>query len=328
MTSPETSCRVFDAGDLIPSEWQAAAATGLVRTFNPGLLSDGDGWILAYRVVFADGRRRLALARLDSDLRVRPGSAYALSDRVRFPSGATYPEVVFRWQADPRLYRFGGRVFVYWNSGWHEPQNHQFLQELDGTTLAPRGAPRELLLQGPRRPLEKNWTLFAGAAGGLFAVYSVQPHRVLRFSLEGDGAIVFHEHSCRDWNLTVYPDCHGGLRGGAPPVWHDGRYWSICHSVHDGAAGFCYAAGVYCFSGDPGFAPLAEPRAPLDLAPAERKSRLGPRLNPAVDEVIYPCGAAWDGTRWMISHGINDERCAISLLPPAAVEASLRQLGA
>ena len=41
--------------------------------------------------------------------------------------------------ADPRLYRLAGRLFVYWNSGWHEPQNHQFLQELDPVSLRPVG---------------------------------------------------------------------------------------------------------------------------------------------------------------------------------------------
>ena len=279
---------------------------------------------------------------------------------------------------------------MYWNSGWHEPRNHQFLQEFDPATLRPVGPPREMILAGTRRPLEKNWTLFqapgahlpvggnspcvpllpqratgdpsgmvwpvpflpqratggpsgmvwpaSGEAGpptgrctpdpsgGLFAVYSVTPHRILQFSVAGEGDVRFEDAAVTEWALGAFPACHGGLRGGAPPVLHDGRFWSFCHSVHDGPQGYCYAASAYCFAAEGPFAPLAEPLHPLPLAISLSRQRAHPRLNPAVDAVIYPCGAVWDGTRWVISHGINDEQCALSLVPHSAVVAAMRPL--
>jgi hypothetical protein len=324
MNAAGSECLVFDSATLLPAAWRDPAAAGPIRAFNPALLRDGAGWVLAYRVVLADGCRRLAACRLDAALRVIADSPVPLSDAVSFPTDSGLPEIARQWLADPRLYRSDGRVFVYWNSGWHEPRNHQFLQELDPARLTPIGAPRELILaRGDRRPLEKNWTFFADGAGVLHAVYSILPHRVLRFSLAGTGPIAFDEAATTAWELTEYPPCHGGLRGGAPPVWHDGRFWSFCHSVHDGPQGYRYAAAVYCFSGDATFAPVAEPRQPLELGAPHRSVRLHPRLNPAVDEVIYPCGAAHDGAGWLISHGLNDERCAISRLYPAAVCAAL-----
>jgi hypothetical protein len=324
MNAAGSECHVLDSAALLPAAWRGPAAAGPIRAFNPALLRDGDGWILAYRVVLADGLRRLALCRLDARLQVVTASALPLSDAVRFPADSPLPEIARQWLADPRLYRFEGRIFLYWNSGWHEPQNHQFLQELDPSRLTPIGAPRELLLaRGDRRPLEKNWTFFTSGAGALHAVYSIQPHRILQFSLAGTGPISFAEFATTEWNLSAYPPCHGGLRGGAPPVWHDDRFWSFCHSVHDGPQGYRYAAAVYCFSGDGSFAPVAEPRQPLALGAPHRAVRLHPRLNPAVDEVIYPCGAAHDGERWLLSHGLNDERCAISRLDPAVVRAAL-----
>jgi hypothetical protein len=317
-------CMVFDAAMLLPETWQQAAGSGPVRTFNPALLRDGAGWLFAYRVVLPDGRRRIALCRLDAALRVIAGSAIPLSDQVQFSANAGYPEIARQWLADPRLYRWDDRVFIYWNSGWHEPQNHQFLQELDPTACTPLGPPRELMLRGERRPLEKNWTFFANHDGSLRAVYSILPHRILRFSVAGQGDIVFDEVENHDWSHPAYPPCHGGLRGGAPPVWHDGCYWSFCHSVHDGAAGYRYAAGVYGFAARPPFAPTAEPVKTLDLGGPFRATRAYPRLNPAVAEVIYPCGAAHDGTRWLISHGINDEQCALSRVAHAEVLACVR----
>lgn len=321
---------VYSSRELLPDAWRETAAAGPVRMFNPGLLALGDSWLLAYRVVAADGLRRIGLTRLDRELRVIPGSQCPLSDGFRLRSNAPYPDVVRHWFADPRLYRFGERLFVYWNSGWHEPRNYQFLHELDPQTLRPIGHARELLLKsGPRQKLEKNWTLFCGDSGVEgYCVYSITPHRVLRFSLAGDGDIEFEDAAQTSWTLDGYPACHGGLRGGAPPQRAGSGYYSFCHSVHDGPTGYRYAAAVYRFAAEAPFAPTHRPLAPLELHNPFGETRVNPRLNPAVAEVIYPCGAAWDGRRWLVSHGINDEHCAISVLGHEAVERALVPVGA
>lgn len=316
MSAFRGTCVVFEPEKLLPAAWRDQARLGPVRTFNPGLLRDprGDGWLLAYRVVAPDGARRIGICRLNAALEIVPDSAVAMSDHVRFRAGADYPAVVRGWFADPRLYHFGGRVWIYWNSGWHEPRNHQFLQELDPTTLHPLGAAREMLLRGERQKLEKNWTLFGGDERSGLAVYSIIPHRVLQFSFEGDGDIPFEEVHRHAWTLPRYPACHGGLRGGAPPVAHDGAWWSFCHSVHDGTDGYRYAPAVYAFKAQAPFRPIAAPVSPLALGNPFGGQRVHARLNPAVGEVIYPCGAARDGARWIVSHGLNDEFCALSLL--------------
>ena len=324
MNASSGTCTVFRAGELLPDSWRHFATEGPVRVFNPGLVRDGDGWLYAYRVVGADTLRRIALCRLDRALRVVAGSHCALTDQIRFRAGSSYPEIVTRWFADPRLYRFGGRLFIYWNSGWHEPGNHQFIQELDPVTLAPLGHPRELLLATSRQKLEKNWTFFGEDDEHVHAIYSVLPHRVLQTSFRGEGDIMFTDEALTAWSLEDYPANHGGLRGGAPPQAMADGYWSFCHSVHDGPAGYRYAAAVYRFTAGHPFAPTHRPNAPLELGAGFGAQRGLPRLNPAVAEVIYPCGAALDGTRWLISFGVNDERCAISILEHADVARAVR----
>ena len=316
---------VFRAEQLLPEAWRRFASDGPVRTFNPGLLRRDDGWIFAYRIVAADGVRRIGLCLLNDALQVRDASCTPWSDQVRFRPGADYPDVARQWFADPRLYRLGGRVYVYWNSGWHEPRNHQFLQELDPARLRPIGPARELLIRGERQKLEKNWTLFAGDRGTHYAVYSILPHRILAFSLDGTDDVQLEEVARCDWSLNDYPACHGGLRGGAPPVLADGLYWSFCHSVHDAPDGYRYSAAAYAFNGKSPFAPSLAPMRPLTLRPTiATAARTYPRLNPAVGEVVYPCGAARVGTRWLVSHGINDEVSAISILEHDEVLAALR----
>lgn len=316
----------FDSTDLLPDVWRPAAAAGRVWAFNPALIRAGEGWLMAYRMILADGVRRLAICLLDSRLRVVRGSAFAVSDQIRFPPTAQYPNVVHSWFADPRLYRWDDRLFLYWNSGWHEPANHQFLHELDPATWAPVGWPRELTCVGGRRPLEKNWTFFRDARRDIYCVYSITPHRVLRASIEGGEAVRCEEFASHELTLGDYPPCHGGLRGGAPPVFHEGRFWSFVHSIHDCVDGYRYESAVYCFAGDPPFAPLAEPVATLDLAGPCRSSRHLPQLNPAVASVEYPCGAAIDGDDWLVSLGVNDERCVIARIPHAGVVASVRTI--
>ncbi len=318
---------MFSAGELLPDEWRAQFGAGPVRTFNPGLLRLDEGWLLAYRVVLPDGLRRIAACRLDEALRVVPGTPFALSAGFRFRSGNTYPDVVHHWFADPRLYRFGDRLFVYWNSGWHEPQNHQFLHELAPDTFRPIGTARELrLASGERRKLEKNWTLFGSDPDDVRVLYSLTPHRILRGSLAGDGDVDCTEVSCVDLPLPHYPPNHGGLRGGAPPCRLADRYWVFGHSVHDSPAGYRYAAAAYSFAADEQHAPLDLPARPLPMWNPCGAERLQPALNPAVGEVVYPCGAAWHDDRWIVSYGINDEHCALAALPATAVAAACRRL--
>jgi predicted GH43/DUF377 family glycosyl hydrolase len=46
-------------------------------------------------------------------------------------------------------------------------------------------------------------------------------------------------------------------------------------------------------------------------------------LAPNVGEVIYACGAAWRDGKWVVSYGINNERCAIAQLDADEVDALL-----
>ena len=326
--------RIFWGEELLPEAWRDFPRAGPVRTFNPALLRDTDatgagtdtsraGWLFAYRIAAMDGRRRIGICRLDAALRLVPGSAVAFSDAVRFRPGHAYPEIATQWFADPRLYRFGGRLFIYWNSGWHEPRNFQFLQELDPATLLPRGTPREFVRRAGQQKLEKNWTLFE-AGGEVRAIYSIAPHRVMGCSLAGEGDLVCEEIAETPWALRDYPSCHGGLRGGAPPQRAGDEFWSFCHSVHDGATGYRYAAAAYRFTAAAPFAPISQPHTPLTLPNPFGETRRHERLNPAVSEVIYPCGAALDGDNWIVSYGINDECCALTVLDRATVLATQR----
>lgn len=303
---------IFNSTDLLPAQWHSMKNDPL-WAFNPGLLKYETGWIFAYRMVGIDGLRRIALCRLDSEFQIVQGSQVPFSDLIipKQENTATFR----RWFADPRLYHFNGKMFIYWNSGWHEPQNFQYLQAFDPQTLMPIGFPREMLLQGQRQPLEKNWTLFENSSI-FYAIYSVNPHRILTFSLtESNDDIIFEDVISHPWNTEAYSAHYGQLRGGAPPVLVDDKYYNFCHSLYYIGQALHYAVSVYVFSAHAPFLPLIAPLKILELPnPLGTDTRL-PRLNTAVTQVNYPCGAQFEDNNFIISYGINDELCMISVIP-------------
>ena len=312
--SPVPRCILYRSEELLPRSWKQAPQKTL-QTFNPALLrlhTESEAqWLLAYRVVLHDGQRRIAIARLDKHLLPIPESQVAWSDLL--PTHCSAGAAIRPWFADPRLYCLGGRYFLYWNSGWHEPENQQYLQEFNVHTLAPVGEPRRFRLEGPRQALEKNWVIFGD--GPFYAVYSPSPQRLLHCSLDGEGEILFREiaeHPSEDFRFS---ETYGALRGGAPPLRVGDQYLSICHCLREETQGLHYRAALYCFDGQSPFAPKGGTVRTLPLGnPFGRTTRF-PRLNQAISEVIYPCGAAVSGEDLLISYGINDEHCAISVLP-------------
>lgn len=303
----------FDNRELLPEAW-SFLRNGPLWCFNPGLQRLREEFLLAYRLVGHDGQRRIGACLLDKELRIVRETITPLSDLLRIRPKPHYPPQASGWFADPRLVELQGRLYLHWNSGWHETENQQFLQELAPSTLAPKGEARELVLQGGRNKIEKNWMLFESE--GVYAVYSVAPHRVLKAHLDADDDILLEDTASTDWATGPLPGRIGELRGGTPPVAVDGCFHAFCHSVCDTPAGYKYTPSAYVFSAQAPFIPLRRPKTALPL-PNERAGRnILPRLNPGVGEVVYPCGAVFEKTSrsWLISYGVNDERCAIARL--------------
>ena len=304
--------KLFHSQDLLPTAWQLAAGGGNVYVFNPALIRFDGGLLLAYRVVLGDGRRRLALCRLDDDFNIVAGSVVPLSDAI-VDAGD--------WHADPRFCVFDGRLLLHFNSGGQAP-NQIYLLELDAQSLLPKQAARPLWLKSARQRVEKNWLLF-GHEGALYAVYTIAPQVVLRVHLDGD-AVWCEAVAQTPWDDSEYRRRFGALRGGTPPVRVGDHYFAFFHSVHRvpgwrriwqrlrygrGQRLWRYVVGFYGFAASPPFAPQCLVPMPVLLPPPRSGA---PLLNRAVDRVAYPCGAVCEGGEWIVAYGINDEACALA----------------
>ncbi|HWJ99590.1 MAG TPA: hypothetical protein VNR41_02660 [Xanthobacteraceae bacterium] len=313
--------KIFDGMELLPDAWQASRREPL-WCFNPALTRWKDQWLLAYRVVLSDQRRRIAICLLDKNLNVVRNSIVPFSDMIRFAKGSNYLARVTSWFADPRIFILGDRAFLYFNSGWHEPMNHQFVVELASGSLAPAGCARELCLREDRQKIEKNWMLFGERLG--YAVYSTSPHCILQLDEEDDAFIHFREVD-RSPPFELNRLGIAALRGGAPPFRWGENYFSFCHSVAPTSSGTKYETCAYTFSARPPFKPQLGPRKTIQLPRTVAAPKL-PKLNPAIHEVTYICGAVLFRDQWHLSYGIDDQLCALAIIPSSNIAGSMASL--
>ncbi|MFH8252161.1 polysaccharide pyruvyl transferase family protein [Microbacterium sp. B2969] len=309
----------YDAAALTPGEWRAG---GLVRAFNPTIAAVPGGYAIAYRVVHVDSHhRRIAAALLDHDFALVPGSVTPLSDQISFADPGL-DERARTWHADPIYLRLKGRLYLMWNDGAARPSNHQFIAEMTDDGRHTVGEAREITTRD-RRSLEKNWTLFE-SDGEVYASYSYRPHRVLRVDLDAPGPIVVAAPAFTSGFTSNYEKVFGVLRGGAQPFQVDGSLLAMAHSSFKVPEGRVYRAALIEFEGKPPFRVRRMSRAPFDLPSRAGTDFAHDKLNPDVHDVVYPRGLVRsDAGEWIVSYGLNDERCALAVMSPTQVEESL-----
>lgn len=296
---------------FVPEAWRTIAARGPVHMFNPGMTTFGGRRIMAYRLVLADGRRRLAICALDAALEPVPGSVQPLSDHLA-EGGA--------WLADPRFCTLGDRLLLHFNTGDRPRPNSIYLVEIDPHSLLPCAAAQPLELEG-RRPVEKNWMLFSPDGDTLLAVYSIRPHVVLRLHLRAGASVQSEMMAKHDWTAPLASLSEP--RGGTPPIRVGDVYYSFFHLLvpaprwkrvlhamrHKGGRPLHrYEMGFYGFQASPPFAPLCHTPVPIARAPARRAGDALP-LNRDAERVLYPMGAEFSENRWTVAAGLHDERC-------------------
>lgn len=318
----DVNLKVFSNDELLPLNWRIESNQD-VWCFNPSLIRIKQKWLFVYRVILTNGKRRLAVCYLDDKFNIIENSILGLSDFIQFAPGSFFSEHTRNWFADPRIFWLGDNLFLYFNSGWHEPFNHQFIVQLNPVTLRPISHARELRIIGDRQKIEKNWVLFG--SDPYYVIYSANPHCILKANLNSLNEIWCERISSISLPITEYL-LAGSMRGGAPPQYVNGQYYSFCHSLHHSPAGARYEACVYRFSSNPPFTPTHIPKHRLNLPNPQEKNRNLPQLNSAVGEVIYPCGAAFHEGIWFISYGINDESCAIASLTQKEVNNSMHRI--
>lgn len=270
--------------------------------FNCSLLDlANDRTLFAYRCGWKGAR--IAVCELDREH--RPGQSWILQTPTRTALDNA-------GQEDPRLFLHNGELhcsYIGVRSTSEGLSTHQHLMRLspDGRRVLESWCPA----YDNRQAWEKNWN-FTSHEGILYAVYSINPHRILRID-EGKATLVYTERG---------PDPKRGdqLRGGATPVLVGDEYYSWCHGKLHKKGGNEYWIGLYTFSAKPPFRPLRYVRSKI-LEPYRPD-----RPSPTVPHAVFPCGAVLRGSKWVVSYGYYDHECKIAEFDATRVETWLEDV--
>jgi pyruvyltransferase len=299
---------------LVPPAWREDTLGGAF-VFNPTITAQGDdGYAMVYRVVGVENRwRRLASCLLDRDFAPVPGSVTPLSDLIAFADAERLNERSLAWHADARWFTLLGRRYLSWNDGANRPVNAQFLMEMADDGITPAGPAREIVIDGPRRTIEKNW-MFFDDGHDVWCVYSIAPHTVLAVDLSDPTIIRCAPSASVEWEAE-YQDLYGVMRGGAQPIRRGDRFLSLIHSSYKMPAGQVYEACFYEFEAAPPFRPLRAPTRPMPLPHPGQAEGFGEQLNSKTTKVVYPCGVVCRDDNLVISYGVDDLSAAVAVLP-------------
>lgn len=257
--------------------------------------------LLAYRYQPGDGASRIALCEL-KDLVPQTSQMLELPEE-----GGLHHE-------DPRLFWHAGSPWLAYTEakGYPGPWTccmrlARLQQGQDGVWRAVQFTPLTFRYNG-QIGQEKNWQFFSHE-GGLFFVYRISPHEVVQIDPDSGKVLKHYETpGVRGWS-------HGTLSGGTPPLLIGDSYVSVFHSFEPHVTrGRRYSASVYRFEPEPPFA-IRELTTPILWGSEADGFCPDPRAlhnNPCV---VFPAGAIqWQSRTLLVSSGINDHACALSLI--------------
>lgn len=324
--------KVFNNIELVPEVWKSARSqkgAGIDAdwyVFNPTLARVGDTYVMTYRVVDEVLKtRRIASCKLTIDLLIVSGSVTPLSDLIEFTDEEELSERSLTWHADPRYFRLGKDLYVFWNDGSLKPANHQFLLQIGPDGLTPVGKARLVRKEPYESRIEKNWQFF-DAQGSTYAIYENRPLHLLSVEMAGNGVINCSDVVKTDWN-TGYEEKFGHIRGGAQPVLNNGGFLTLAHSSHKNSHGkLVYHPCFYRFEPTFPFRVTHRPKGPFVIPIHGHEKHRLPPLNKQTATVVYPCGLVVEDEKAVISFGINDESCAVGVFQMADILNSMEAI--
>lgn len=296
--------------------------TRIGRAWNPSLIRYNGAFLMAFNSK-SPGMRHctVKIAYLDDSLEVKNEIFEYSADRD---------------VSDMRLFLHDAQLFgTFFRGDQHQPGSGQVLVRFSkGIEIVETHD----LRYGRASQFEKNWQFFSHDRN-LFAIYSVQPHKILSWR-HGQLSL-----ACETSANLDYP---GKPSGGTPPVKFGREYLSFFHAWQPwnerGASklkfrmaplasllnrlvgwpfpGACtwphriYSLGAYTFDQTPPFRILRYTRRPIMTAPISD-------AHAGLPACVFPCGAYTQDNVILVSIGYHDRECQVLKLEASELETQL-----
>lgn len=296
--------------------------------FNPGLIADGAGYLLFYRLQQpAEPFTSLSVVRLDDRLRV-----------VTRPQRVAVPKISAEITSfeDPRAFRWRGDIWLMHNqaslSGGIWSTSLVVGRYADGRitdlSVPLYGQNRNRALDPAAPPaFEKNWTPLV-IGDDLCLVYEMNPLTMLKY-----------DPARHDWQLQSGPGPRvetgwdSYLSGSTPLIpWGPDQQIAMFHTYQREGERRLYHAGFWLLNTRTWRVSALSPAPVLsgwkDRIRDHRQGRRRFLSYDPVYQVVFPAGIAWAGEDLLVSFGWNDSQAAIARFSRAEVEAALQPLRA
>jgi hypothetical protein len=210
--------------------------------------------------------------------------------------------------ADPKLFHFGGEVYLTFNTGYVSAGENQIYIVAVTPEL---GAPQRVVAEFDRQKVEKNWAFAPAPDGSLAAIYQLSPYREVQHvggRLASDDDLVFRLRTPRS---SVGPSSPA-LTLGTQPVQYDGRHLLVAHEkivIRGRRMYFGRAITVDGFGTDAVSVTIGPGRLVhtlRDTLPHRGK------LNKNLLSATYFSGIDMEGDDVVLGYGINDVRHSIA----------------
>lgn len=275
-------CRTFEPSGLKPFG------------YNPTIIEHDDMILMAYRYHPQPDSpsSRLVISQIDLDGAV-------LSNRE--------PDFNCKSGEDPKLFR--GPSTWPWMSYVASSLPHLPARAVVRYTELVNGKPQDLVTpnigHNDETAIEKNWVMWGGLL--YFAVlYQCHPtHQV--YTKNGNGWTL-HETPAPKWPW-------GPIKGGTPPVLHDGKLLRFFHSTTEKEFGphpRRYYVGALLMEPKPPFKVLRVSSKPILYGSEIDDVRVKDRPPHWKANVVFPGGAIPKGDGWILAVGVNDCQCVLA----------------
>lgn len=279
--------------------------------YNPGLCEfNGMRWLFARRVAPSNSTLR-TVSNIEAWLLVNNNPLSSATVRI----DRNHPREEFE---DARAIVYRGRIMLsccnFIRDGrTHAHQVYAFLdRNFSGPTPFHPVFGKNILSLSRQKGHEKNWVYFENG-GHLWFIYgSDGNHHVCRII----GDRVWEVKSTKIQGVPDWP--YGEIRGGTPPIFHDGKYLTFFHSSTEIGVVKRYYMGAYEFEAEPPF--RVTRRTPMALLAGSRFDPMGVERK----LVVFPGGAIRDGNDWLVVFGCNDARCGWARIPIEDLEGMLK----